>query len=194
MNPIPAAPRSAASVLAGAVNVFALLGWAVLLCAAFAYFMAPLPAHFYALAVVCELICASEVVQIMIGVLRGRLALGVILQATALLWFCMLVYQALLVGGGLAIRSMTRSRVWPLLWTVALLVALSIFFSAVLEPTLLGLALPAFAAAQGTSLDLVPRMDRFPLTPGHTQVSVHRYPDGETLAVGCHVPKDRGII
>ena len=46
----------------------------------------------------------------------------------------------------------------------------------------LGLALPAFAAAQGTSLDLVPRMDRFPLTPGHTQVSVHRYPDGETLA------------
>ena len=70
-------------------------------------------------------------------------ALGVILQATALLWFCMLVYQALLVGGGLAIRSMTRSRVWPLLWTVALLVALSIFFSAVLEPTLLGLALPA---------------------------------------------------
>ena len=49
-------PRSAASILAGAVNVFALLGWAVLLCAAFAYFMAPLPAHFYALAVVCELI------------------------------------------------------------------------------------------------------------------------------------------
>ena len=37
----------------------AALGWAVLLCAAFAYFMAPLPAHFYALAVVCELICAS---------------------------------------------------------------------------------------------------------------------------------------
>ena len=78
-------PRSAASVLAGAVNVFALLGWAVLLCAAFAYFMAPLPAHFYALAVVCELICASEVVQIMIGVLRGRLALGVILHYTRLL-------------------------------------------------------------------------------------------------------------
>ena len=78
-------PRSAASVLAGAVNIFALLGWAVLLCAAFAYFRAPLPAHFYALAVVCELICASEVVQIMIGVLRGRLALGVILHYTRLL-------------------------------------------------------------------------------------------------------------
>ena len=70
-----------------------------------------------------------------------RVKFGKLISASV--WFCMLVYQALLVGGGLAIRSMTRSRVWPLLWTVALLVALSIFFSAVLEPTLLGLALPA---------------------------------------------------
>ena len=48
------------------VNASALVGWAVVLVAALIHFGTALPAPWLALTLVCELVCASEVVQIMV--------------------------------------------------------------------------------------------------------------------------------
>ena len=67
------------------LNAVALAGWAILLLVYLVYFMSPLPTAWWWLTLACELICASEVAQIVLGILRGRVILGVALHGTRLI-------------------------------------------------------------------------------------------------------------